>query len=183
VNGSFEGHTAGFTDVFEAGLRSEQRFGNWRLAASVAGIVGSAVRSPLATPFNDLMSVQAGFQVGYGGWTLGGGAVFAGESGYSKDAHWRQRLNQYSIHGGLQYEHDRWTFGVAALNADDAGDPTERSDRQLWVYSAGLRYRLNPDLDIGAEVNRILPLSADFGDYEVYMGIVQLRYRFGGSVR
>jgi outer membrane protein OmpU len=179
-NGSFEGHTAGFTDLVEAGIRSDHTyFGDIRVRTSLAGIVGSAVSSSFGTPFNDLRSFQAGLQVGYRGWTIGGGYVWAGDSGYAKTAHWRQRLNQYSAHVGIQYETGRWTFGAAFLNSDDAGDPTERSDVQLHVYSAGLRYKVNDEVDLGFEFNRILPLSADYGDYTVYAGLAQLRYRFG----
>jgi hypothetical protein len=182
VNGSFEGYTAGFTDVFEAGLRSEQQFGNWWTKASLGAITGTAVKSPLNTRFNDLHSFQGGFQVGYKGWSVGAGAVWAGDSGYSTEAHWRQRQNQYSVHGGIQYQTGPWTFGVATLLSDDAGDPTERSDRQLHVYSGGLRYQLAANIDVGAEVNYTRALSADYGDRNVYMGLVQLRYKFDGSL-
>jgi predicted porin len=108
--------------------------------------------------------------------------VWAGDSGYSTEAHWRQRQNQYSVHGGIQYQTGPWTFGVATLLSDDAGDPTERSDRQLHVYSGGLRYQLAANIDVGAEVNYTRALSADYGDRNVYMGLVQLRYKFDGSL-
>ena len=183
TNGSFEAHTAGFRHVFEAGLRSQHQWGAFRIATSVAGLVGQAVKSPTGTPFNDLRSVQAGVQVGWGGWTIGAGYVGAFDSGYGKWAHWRQRKNQWAVHGGIQYETGPWTFGIATLIGDDAGDPSERSDRQLHVYSAGLRYRISPEMDVGAEVNYIRPLSADYGDYNAIVGILQLRYRFGGSTR
>lgn len=184
ANGSFEAVTAGFTDVVEAGFRTTHTyFGDVLVQTSLGGITGTAVRSPLQTRFNDLTSFQAGIQVGYDGWSIGGGYVWAGDSGYTRDAHYRQRKNQYSIHGGIQYETGPWTFGAATLLSDDAGDPTERSDRQLHVYSAGMRYAFTPQLDVGAEVNYIRPLSADYGDQDVYQGLVQLRYRFDGVLR
>jgi outer membrane protein OmpU len=178
-----EAHTAGFVNVVEAGLNYRQDWGPYRVAASAAGIMGDAINSPSGATFRDLESYQVGLQVGYGGFTVGGGYVWAGDSGYTTRAHWRQRLNQHSLHFGAQYETGRWTMGAAILYGDTAGDPTERSDIQLWVYSAGVRYRATDDLDLGFEFNRILTLSADFSDYENYTALAQVRYRFGGRVQ
>ena len=74
-------------------------------------------------------------------------------------------------------------MGAGMLYGDTAGDPTERSDIQLWVYSAGVRYRATDELDLGFEFNRVLTLSADFADYENYMALAQVRYRFGGRIQ
>jgi predicted porin len=178
-----EAYTAGFTDVVEAGLNYTQAWGPFRVAASAAGLMGNAIDSPSGATFHDLKSYQVGLQLGYGGWTIGGGFSWAGDSGYTKLSHWRQRLNQHSMHAGVQYETGPWTFGTAMLYGDNAGDPTERSDVQLWVYSAGLRYRATEALDFGLEVNRVLTLSADFADYENYTALAQVRYRFGGRLQ
>ncbi len=179
--GTYEAISDGFLNVVEAGIDYDQTFAGFRLQASLAGIRGDPVPSPTGAQFNGLASYQAGLQLSYGDWSAGGGLVNAGSSGYAKSPLVNQRAEQYDVYGGLQYAPGKWTFGAGALYSTDEGDPTFRSNRQLFVYSAGARYHFTRDVDVGFELDRVETLSADFGDYRSYLGIVQLRYLFAGS--
>jgi hypothetical protein len=181
ATGTYEAVSAGFINVVEGGLNYDATFGGVRIQASLAGIRGDAAPSPTGAPFHGLTSYQTGFQLGYGDWSIGGGAVTAGTSGYTEAATVRQRQEQYDFEGGIQYAPGRWTFGAGALYSSDEGDPTFRSNRQLYFYSAGLRYQFTRDLDAGVELDKVKTESADFGDYTTYMAIIQLRYAFAGS--
>jgi hypothetical protein len=181
ATGTYEAVSDGFLNVVEAGVNYDQTFGGVRVQASLAGIRGDAVPSPTGAQFYGLSSYQAGLQLSYGDWSLGGGTVNAGTSGYTKAALGPRRPEQYDLYGGIQYSPGKWTFGAGALYSSDEGDPTFRSNRQLYVYSAGARYRFNKDLDLGLEVDKVESLSADWGDYRTYMAILQLRYAIAGS--
>ena len=181
LTGTYEAVTAGFVNVVEGGMNYDDTFGGVRIQASLAGIRGDAAPSPTGAPFHGLTSYQAGFQLSYRDWSIGGGTVNAGTSGYTKVPGITQRPEQYDYEGGVQYAPGRWTFGAGALYSSDEGDPTFRSNRQLWVYSAGLRYNVMKDFDVGLELDKVKTLSADFGDYASTMAIVQLRYAFSGA--
>jgi hypothetical protein len=176
---SFEGFAAGFRDVGEAGLYGEHEIGAFILRSSAGIVFGQAIKSPSGEPFNDLLSYQFGLLAEYENFSVGAGYSWVGDSGYAQRAHWRQRQNQYSFHMGAQYRCGDWTFGLAGLLGDDAGDPTERSDRQLHVYSIGARYAFDEHLDFGIELDRIQTLSADFGDFRHHAIFAQLRLHLG----
>lgn len=181
ATGTFEAVAAGFVNVVEVGLNYDDTFGGVRIQASVAGIRGDAAQSPTGAPFQGLSSYQAGLQFSYRDWSVGGEIVDAGTSGYTKVSGVVQRPEQYDYAGGVQYAPGPWTFGAGVLYSSDEGDPTFRSNRQMWVYSAGLRYKVTKDLDVGAEVDQVKTLSADFGDGTTNMAILQLRYAIAGS--
>jgi hypothetical protein len=181
ATGTYEGMSDGFLNVVEAGVNYDQTFGGVRVQASLAGIRGDPVPSPTGAQFYGLASYQAGLQLSYGDWSIGGGAVNAGTSGYTKAPMVKQRPEQYDYYGGVQYSPGKWTFGAGALYSSDEGDPTFRSNRQLYFYSVGARYKFNRDLDLGLELDKVETLSADFGDYRTYMAVLQLRYAIAGS--
>lgn len=181
ATGTYEAVSAGFVNVAEAGLNYDDTFGGVRIKASLAGIRGDAAPSPTGAQFHGLMSYQAGLQLAYGDWSIGAGTVNAGTSGYTKASALPKRQVQYDYQGGVQYAPGPWTFGAGVLYSSDEDDPTFRSNRQLWVYSTGLRYAVTKDFDVGLELDKIRTESADFGDYPIYTAIVQLRYAIAGS--
>ncbi len=72
ATGTYEAVSAGFINVVEGGLNYDATFGGVRIQASLAGIRGDAAPSPTGAPFHGLTSYQAGFQLGYGDWSIGG---------------------------------------------------------------------------------------------------------------
>jgi hypothetical protein len=178
--GTFEAVSDGFINVVEAGLNYDNTFGGFRVQASFAGIHGDPVPSPTGAQFYPLASYQGGVQFSYGDWSIGYGGVTAGTSGYTKVPLVKQRPEQYDLYGGVQYSPGKWTFGVGALYSSDEGDPTFRSNRQLYFYSAGLRYRFDKNFDVGIELDKAATLSADFADSHTTMALVQARYTFAG---
>jgi hypothetical protein len=68
------------------------------------------------------------------------------------------------------------------LYSNDPGDPAFRSDRQMHVYSLGATYKINKDFAIDGEFDRIQTESAVYGDYANWLGLLRLRYTFGGTI-
>jgi long-subunit fatty acid transport protein len=52
----------------------------------------------------------------------------------------------------------------------------------MHVYSVGLRYKVNKNVDVGGEFDRIQTESATYGDYANYLGLLQVRYLFDGRL-
>jgi hypothetical protein len=72
ATGSFEAVSDGFLNVVEAGVNYDETFGQVRVRASLAGIRGDPVPSPTGAQFYGLASYQAGLQLAYGDWSIGG---------------------------------------------------------------------------------------------------------------
>ncbi len=181
ATGTYEAETAGFDNVVEAGANYDQRFGDFRLQGSAAGIHGDAIPSPTGAKFNDLNSYQAGVQVGWRGWSVGFGGVGAGVSGITETPGTPKRLTTFSLASGVQYETGPWVAGAGMLYSNDTGDPTFRSDRQMHVYSVGATYKISNSFDIGGEFDRVQTESAVYGDYANYLFLAKLRYMFGND--
>ena len=181
-SGTYEAATVGFDNVFEAAANYDQTFGDFRLQASLGAIRGQAIQSPTGVDFHDLSSYQAGFEVTWRGWSIGGGGVYAGNSGVTDTPVLPKRVYAFDLDGGVQYATGPWIVGLGMLYSNDPGDPAFRSDRQMHVYSLGATYKINKDFDIDGEFDRIQTESAVYGDYANYLGLLRLRYTFGGTI-
>lgn len=182
-SGSFEGTTAGYRNVYEIGVNYETRFGPVDARMSGAYIGGSAIDSPSGQKFHNLSSAQVGVGFGYRGAEFGVGYVYASSSGYNSGILPSQRTQeQWNFHSGFQYTWEAVTVGASILRSEDIGDPTVVSNRQLWVYSTGMTYRLAEDLSVAVEYNFLETLSADFPDYKVHQVLLQLQIGFRASL-
>ncbi|MFO0446017.1 MAG: porin, partial [Holosporales bacterium] len=106
------------------------------------------ISTTTTTRYQDLSAYQLGGQLSYLGWTLGGGYVFQGDSGYEKTAN-RSDAQGYNL--GLQYETGPFVVGASALWAENEGDQDHRRDQSLDVYSLGATYVVAPGLSTFVE--------------------------------
>jgi outer membrane protein OmpU len=142
-----------FQNAYELGLNYVNTFSGVGVALG-ATYVGAEAKKDLqaTTPkrYEDLAAYQLGGQLSYLGWTLGGGYVFQGESGYQKSTGNNTDAQGYNL--GLQYETGPFVVGASALWAENEGVQSETlpatagKNQSLDVYSLGATYVVAPGL-------------------------------------
>jgi outer membrane protein OmpU len=140
-----------FQNAYELGLNYVNTFSGVGVAVSATHVGAEAkddISTTPATRYQDLSAYQLGGQLSYLGWTLGGGYVFQGDSGYEKTAN-RSDAQGYNL--GLQYETGPFVVGASALWAENEGSQTNRRDQVLDVYSVGATYVVAPGLSTFVE--------------------------------
>lgn len=162
-NWSFRRTKAGLNDVYEVGMLFDStdksiadKFGAALLRASV-DYQGGKQKSDALVAQKDLSALQAGVQVGYAGFSVGGGLVYLGKSGLSKSD--SSTVNAYTWRAGAQYKTGPWVFGVgydysqkdvdfdsSSVHAGDNGDK-----KKAEQFSAGLNYTVAKGLDVSGE--------------------------------
>jgi len=147
-----------FQNAYELGLNYVNTFSGVGVALG-ATYVGAEAKKDLqaTTPkrYEDLAAYQLGGQLSYLGWTLGGGYVFQGESGYQKSTGNNTDAQGYNL--GLQYETGPFVVGASALWAENEGVQSETlpatagKNQSLDVYSLGATYVVAPGLSTFVE--------------------------------
>jgi len=136
-----------FQNAYELGLNYVNTFSGVGVAVSATHVGAEAKDDISATPkrYQDLSAYQLGGQLSYLGWTLGGGYVFQGDSGYEKTAN-RSDAQGYNL--GLQYETGPFVVGASALWAENEGKQGvgNQRDQKLDTYSLGATYVVAPGL-------------------------------------
>lgn len=150
----FFGDVAGaYRDVWEVGAQYQNVIRGFNVSASGGYIAGEAQRSSVTgVRFKPLNSYQLGAQVGYAGFSLGGGWVWGGRSGYAKSAN-TVLGDQWAWNVGGQYKNGPWAVGAAYLHGRDAGSIVVPAKRNLDVYSVGAAYTIAPGFTTGVEYN------------------------------
>ena len=188
VNRSKYSSTAGsaqsavFQDMIEAGANYRETFGAVSVRASVGYIWGKTSDSTSAADrFEDFRAWQAGAQIGFAGFIVGGGYIDYGKSGQNKNAAvapFRDDSNTWNV--GVQYQSGPLTVGAAYLYGQDAGSLTARGKRKLDVIEVGLSYAVAPGLQLQAQYDHFKadsdkPSSVVLGDPDDRGNVVLLR--------
>ena len=149
--GFVPGYTGGFSDVYEVGANYTGTVSNVGLKASLGYAGGEAKKNGMsAVGYHDLGSLQAGAQVSYAGFTLGGGYVFNGKSGQSKAAGlFTEDADAWNV--GLQYATGPYAVGVSYQQSTWAGDLTARGTTKTDAINVGASYAVAPGLQVGAD--------------------------------
>jgi hypothetical protein len=92
----------------------------------------------------DLQALQAGFQVSFNGFTVGGGYVNQFDSGFAEDS---DVDNTEGFNYGVSYEVGDVVVGFNGLSADGNDNNTDYS-----VHTAGLTYNFVPGLAFSSEL-------------------------------
>jgi len=160
--------TCDYQNVWESGLRYDGAFSDISITANF-GIIGADTRSTSSlvygqTNYYDLFAYQAGLQLGYGSWQLGGAYANAGTSAYTRNPMTQSLFfgsahtgatnlsDQYTWDIGLSYGiTDALTVGANYEYGHDAGDPSFPGDRTADLYSIGATYVLAPGLTTSLE--------------------------------
>ena len=101
-----------------------------------------------------LFGVQTGLQTGYGGFTVGGGYLYFGNSGLAKPAVYNH-ADQWAWNAGLQYAIGAYVFGASYQHAEDPGTPFGSGAKKLDQYIVGARYIVTKGLDLNVEYSRL----------------------------
>jgi hypothetical protein len=150
-------NTANFEDIVEIGANYTGDFDGVGVALNLGYNFGNSSRNNT----EDLQALQAGFQVSFDGFTVGGGYVNQFDSGLS-DASGADDDDTEGFNYGVSYEIGDVVIGFNGLSAEGAGDDASNSDNNEYdVYTAGLTYNFVPGLAFSTEV-----FSFDYEDEE-----------------
>ena len=169
-------------DLWEVGANYDATFGGVRLKAG-AGYYAGQASDAVGTPgsFKDLSAWQAGAQVGFAGFSVGGSYTDWGKSGLNKNgavAPFRDSARVYQV--GAQYTMGPIVIGGGWMRGEDSGSVAVSGKRKLDVYEIGASYTVAPGLAVQAQYDYFkaesdLPTTAAAGDRDDKGSIVILR--------
>ncbi len=145
----------GFQDVVEVGGTYTNEFGGFSVAASAFYQFGDSVddgTGAAASRFENLSSVQAGLNVGYGDFKIGGSYAYSGDSGYDKSLTVKEKQDIWII--GAQYA--TGPFILAANYSQSRSNGTSPNTGlvapvKAELYQGGVTYTIAPGLTTGLE--------------------------------
>lgn len=154
---SVDRQKTGYTDIFDVGMRFDStdksvadRFGGAKVKASVG--YGSAANQTANS--EDLSVVAMGIQVGYAGFTLGGGYASEGKSGLSKADTTKVSHRGWNI--GAQYETGALTVGLGYTDTQwDDSDATRTGKLTGKTFTVGAKYAVAKGLTVAAEYGHV----------------------------
>ncbi|BAI73264.1 hypothetical protein AZL_026260 [Azospirillum sp. B510] len=139
-----------FTDIVEVGANYNNTFSGVTLKASAGYFWGQAIGNSAGSNYKDLNAWQAGAQIGYAGFALGGGYVDYGKSGQNKiRSVFTEPTRNWNV--GAQYTTGPIVVGLNYKNGRDAGSQTTAGERELQVYEIGVGYTVAPGLTVQAQ--------------------------------
>ena len=136
-----------FENYVEVGANYETDFDDVALAVGGSYVYAGSKGDFNNTKVENLDAYQIGANVGFMGFTLGGGYVWQGEAGITESTANKQDSTGYNF--GLQYETGPFIVGANALFAENQG--YSNKDNQLDVYSVGATYVVAPGLSTFVE--------------------------------
>ncbi len=136
-----------FENFYEIGVNYKQEF-NALMAELSAGYVGASAKSDV-TDYEDVSALAFGARLGYMGFTLGGGYVLNGQSGYASGSANDDDAEAFNV--GLQYETGPFIVGANALFSSNEGIQTSSTDNELTTYGVGATYKVAPGLSTFVE--------------------------------
>lgn len=164
---SFVRDKANVNDSYEVGLKFDSAdksikdvFGDAILRASL-DYQGGKSKSVSYGAQKDLSSFQAGLQVGYQGFLVGGGVAYFGKSGLNKFD--QDQAPAYTWRAGAQYTTGPYMFGVtydysqkdADFDTADTATTWTSGKKQAQQFGAGLSYTVAKGLVVTGEYDYV----------------------------
>lgn len=154
-------------DWFEAGLNYTGEFDTVSVAGSFTFSSGNPSRLLSDLGGDRFYGYQAGLNVGFGGFTVGGGVVW----------HDLDSGDQFSWNAGATYTFGAWGVGASVAQGefdfDDGGNPEE------WQVGVGGEYKVASGLTLAADVYFGNVDFDDGGDDQDYVvGILSTKVNF-----
>lgn len=144
------GSTNTFTDLVEVGANYNNTFGGVTVKASAGYYWGQASDNAVGQDLKNLNAWQAGAQIGYAGFSLGGSYVDYGKSGQNEAAGVdTENARMWVV--GAQYTTGPIVVGLNYKTGKDAGFTNVSGDRKLEVYEVGAGYTVAPGLTLQAQ--------------------------------
>jgi len=165
-----------FQDVYEITFNYVNDFNGVGVKVGGGYTGGSATADATgnANDYNDLSSFQVGAQVSYAGFSLGGGYVWAGDSGYTKARYITNTAGSAYATGaksdtataanslvrnedmdswnvGAQYTTGPLVVGISYIRQSDAGNVAVAGDRTLSAINLGATYTIAPGMQAAIE--------------------------------
>ncbi len=132
---------SGFENFYEVALNYNTQFSGVGVAIG-GGYSAADAKEITGASYEDLSAYQAGLQLSYMGFVLGGGYVNNGDSGYLATGANDDDNEAYNF--GIQYVAGPVTVGANALLAENEGFSGTAGNNELDVYSVGTSYRAAP---------------------------------------
>ncbi len=152
-NAALQQNLNAYMNWYEAIARYEGTVEGVSILSSVA-YTGAKTKSDVTAGvqqgYYDLGAWQAGLQLGYAGFLIGGSYVNAGKSAYSKSPT-LYLADQYTWTAGISYANGPISVGFNYEFGHDAGDPTVPGDRTGAMWSVGATYTVAPGLTTSLE--------------------------------
>ncbi|ANC90467.1 porin [Azospirillum humicireducens] len=150
VTGSVNNSNGTFSDLVEIGANYNNTFGGVTVKASAGYFWGQAASNVAGSNYKDLNAWQAGLNVGYAGFTLGGSYIDYGKSGQNeRTGVFTETTRNWTV--GAQYTTGPIVVGANYKNGTDGGDLSTRGKRELQVYEIGVGYTVAPGLTVQAQ--------------------------------
>lgn len=146
-----------FTDMVELGANYKERFGSVSVKAGLGYFHGRAPNgSTAAVSYKDLNAWQAGLQIGYAGFAVGGAIVDYGQSGQNRRAPFTHDASLWTV--GAQYTTGPWVAGIGFNRSIDPGSigtqgvaRVGQGVRRVNIYQGGAGYTVAPGFQLQAE--------------------------------
>jgi len=139
-----------YQDVFEIGANYSDTFGGVTVKGSAAYTGGTTSKSgATGDNFKNLSAWQAGAQIGYAGFVLGGGYVDFGKSGQNTRYTYTGNVSNWTV--GVQYTTGPIVVGANYKHGEDPGSTILAGKRKLDVYELGAGYTVAPGLALQAQ--------------------------------
>ena len=135
---------SGFENFYEIGVNYVGEYSGVGVAASGA-YAGASAKSPIVsgdTEYEDLSAYAFGLNLSYAGFTLGGGYVSNGNSGYASNAAFDDDGEGWNV--GLQYATGPFVVGANALFSENEGSTLTDGNSELSAYSVGTTFVVAP---------------------------------------
>ncbi len=166
-------------NAYEIGLAYNGEFSNVTVALG-AQYTGADAKD--GSGLEDISAYSVGAQLGYKGFTFGGGYTNDGDSGQTAGAA-DDDVSSYNL--GLTYESGAWGVGVSYLDIDfdDAAVPFDvggvvGSGGDYTAYGFGGTYKVAPGLSVGADLVFFDRDRVTGADTDGYVAITQVKAAF-----
>ena len=142
--------TNSFQDVVELGLNYNATFG--AVSVKVGGGYQWGESSDVTgASFRDLNAWQAGAQVGFAGFTIGGSYTDWGKSGLNRALGGAFADSAQVWQAGAQYTVGPIVVGAGWMYGKDSGTFTAAGERDINVYEVGVSYTIAPGFAVQAQ--------------------------------
>lgn len=139
-----------YQDLVEVGANYNNTFGGITVKASGGYYWGQAVGNTGGSNYKDLSAWQAGAQIGYAGFSVGGSYTDFGKSGLNnRPGFFTESTRSWTV--GAQYTAGPIVVGANYKNGKDAGSLALNGERELQVYEIGVGYTVAPGLTLQAQ--------------------------------
>ena len=143
-------YQASMQDLVELGANYNATFGGFTVKAGAGYYTGEA-SDVSGARYRNLNAWQAGAQLGYAGFTVGGSYTDWGKSGARKGVANVNAENGGAWQVGAQYTVGPIVVGGGWMYGKDSGDLSVAGKREVNVYEIGVSYTVAPGLAVQAQ--------------------------------